>query len=168
MHDASAIKKPLYSLLLATVCALPAIANADDESDIPPLRDLPADLDSFMSEEEGLPQANPETEALIREGLTLQEQILKTLQNIKSRETADAASKDIHNLAAALKAWGDTMMNRPVEDELIMGDYEINFLPKIRQNAAAIRREGERLYTYAYFGSVLLKEALIDLVRQTL
>lgn len=168
MHDASAIKKTIYSLAIATLCALPAMANEDNSSGIPPLRDLPDDLAGLITEDEALPQANPETEALIREGVALQEEILKALQSIKDRETADAAAKGIHNLAAALKAWGDTMMNLPVEDELIMGDYEINFLPKIRQNSAAIRREGERLYTYAYFGSALLKEALIDLVRQTM
>ena len=123
MHDASAIKKTIFSILIATACSLPAAANEDEESGIPPLRDLP---------------------------------------------DFDAAAKEIRNLAALLKAWGDTMIAHPVEDELVMGDYEVNYLPKIRQTSAEIRREGERLKTYGYFGSTLLKDALIDLVRQTL
>lgn len=167
MHDASAIKKTIFSILMATACALPAVANEDDESGIPPLRDLP-DFDAMVPEDEALPQPNPETEALIREGVALQDKILKTLQSIKDRSTADAAAKEIRNLAAALKAWGDKMIAHPVEDELIMGDYEVNFLPRIRQISAEIRREGERLNTYGYFGSTILKDALIDLVRQTL
>lgn len=167
MHDASAIKKTIFSILIATACALPAAANEDEESGIPPLRDLP-DFDAMLPEDEALPQPNPETEALIREGVDLQVKILKTLQSIKDRGTADAAAKEIRNLAALLKAWGDTMIAHPVEDELVMGDYEVNYLPKIRQTSAEIRREGERLKTYGYFGSTLLKDALIDLVRQTL
>lgn len=167
MHDASAIKKTIFSILIATACALPASANEDEESGIPPLRDLP-DFDAMLPEDEALPQPNPETEALIREGVELQVKILKTLQSVKDRGTADAAAKEIRNLAALLKAWGDTMIAHPVEDELVMGDYEVNYLPKIRQTSAEIRREGERLKTYGYFGSTLLKDALIDLVRQTL
>lgn len=167
------MKKPLLYLLTAALCAAPLYAEDEEDSGIPPLRDLP-DFDAPMpeadtatpAEEEPLPQINQETINLILKGIELQKQMLTTLRGITDRKTADASAREIRRLAAELRVWGASMDTRPIEDEIIMGDYEINFLPEIRQISVDIRREGERLSTYNYFGSKLLYESLIELVRQ--
>lgn len=159
------MKKPLFYLLTAALCAAPLYAEDEEDSGIPPLRDLP-DFDAPMPEAEPLPQINQETINLIIKGIELQKQMLTTLRSITDRKTADASAREIRRLAAELRVWGASMDTRPIEDEIIMGDYEINFLPEIRQTSVDIRREGERLSTYNYFGSKLLYESLIELVRQ--
>lgn len=159
------MKKPLFYLLTAALCAAPLYAEDEEDSGIPPLRDLP-DFDAPMPEAEPLPQINQETINLIIKGIELQKQMLTTLRGITDRKTADASAREIRRLAAELRVWGASMDTRPIEDEIIMGDYEINFLPEIRQTSVDIRREGERLSTYNYFGSKLLYESLIELVRQ--
>ncbi len=171
MYDATAIKKPILALLTAAVCLVPmqAAAEEDDESRIPPLRDLP-DFDATIPEEEPIPQPNQETISLIREGISLQTEVLETLRSIKDRESADAASEKLSRLAADLNRWGKTMDNRAQElgeEEEIVNEYEVNFLPTIRNISAEIRREGERLMTYGYFDSEKLKKALRELVIQT-
>lgn len=170
MHDASAIITGRTLPLLLTLWAILPVAA--DDSGIPPLRDLP-DFDAMppsdtevQPAQETLPQANEETIRLIGKGIELQRELLTRLRNITDRQSADAASRDIRRIAADLKVWGATLDARPVEDEMIMSDYEVNFLPEIRQNSAEIRREGERLSTYGYFSSKLLYESLTELVRQ--
>ena len=167
------MKKPLLPLLLCSLCVVPLYAQEDD-SGIPPLRDLPdfdaewvpQDTTPAAEEEPALPEPNQETINLILKGVSLQREMLATLRNITDRKTADTASREIRRIAADLKVWGATLDARPVEDEIIMGDYEVNFLPEIRQISAEIRREGERLGTYGYFGSKLLYESLTELIRQ--
>ncbi len=167
------MNKMLFQLLLCSLCVTPLSAQEED-SDIPPLRDLPdfdaewvpEDTTPAVEEEPALPEPNQETINLILKGLALQKEMLTTLRSITDRKTADSASRDIRRIAADLKVWGATLDARPVEDEIIMGDYEVNFLPEIRQISAEIRREGERLGTYGYFGSKLLYESLTELIRQ--
>lgn len=174
MHDASAMKTSFFSLLLCVLCLSPLHAQeAESDSGIPPLRDLP-DFDAewipedtaTTEEEPALPEPNQETINLILKGISLQKEMLGALRSITDRKTADAASREIRRIAADLKVWGATLDARPIEDEIIMGDYEVNFLPEIRQISADIRREGERLGTYSYFGSKLLYESLTELIRQ--
>lgn len=158
-------------ILFAALGILPLYAE-DDDSGIPPLRDLP-DFDAIGTpdaeiapQEEQIPQPNAQTIALISKGLELQKELLAKLRNISDRKSADAASRDIRKIAADLKVWGATLDAHPVEDEMIMSDYEVNFLPQIREVSVEIRREGERLSTYGYFSSRLLYESLTELVRQ--
>ena len=88
------------------------------------------------------------------------------MQSIKDRKTADSAARDILKLATDLKIWGSKLDARPLEDETIMEDYERNLLPEIRRISNEIKKESERIATYGYFGSQLLYESLVELVRQ--
>lgn len=163
--------KSFFPLLLLGLFSTPIFAD-DSASDIPPLRDLPdfdaewVPDDTAPAVEEALPQPNQETINLILKGIALQKELLGLLQGITDRKTADSTSREIRRVAADLKVWGTMLDARPIEDEIIMGDYEVNFLPEIREISANIRREGERLSTYRYFSSKLLYESLIELIRQ--
>ena len=174
MYDASAMKRThQYMLLFCAACAIGTVAATEEDGGVPPLRDLP-DFDSISTEEtntaeeeiSAFPDPNTETLALIQNGIQLQIEVLKTLQSIKDRKTADSAARDILKLATDLKIWGSKLDARPLEDETIMEDYERNLLPEIRRISNEIKKESERIATYGYFGSQLLYESLVELVRQ--
>lgn len=175
MHDASAVIRRFTHLAAALCGAVCCVAAAQDEdSGIPPLRDLPpleGDIPQLgdAGTEETLPAAptqNAETVELIRKGIFLQKELLEVLRSITDKTTADAASKHILRLATDLRVWGAALDTRPMEDEIIMGEYEREYLPLIDQFNREIRKESERLLTYRYFESTRLAQALVELVRQ--
>lgn len=175
MHDASAVIRRLLRLAAAGLCGAVCCAGAteEDESGIPPLRDLPpleGDIPQFGDEEvvdvPAAPTQNEETMELIRKGILLQKELLTVLRSITDKATADSAAKNILRLATDLRVWGTKLDARPVEDEVIMGEYERKFMPTIDQLNREIRQESERLLTYQFFGSVRLEQALVELVRQ--
>ena len=162
-----------YLILLCSACAIGTASATEEDGGVPPLRDMP-DFDAISTEDAAttdvdapaFPEPNTETLALIQNGIQLQIEVLKTLQSIKDRKTADTAARELLKLATELKMWGSKLDARPLEDETIMEDYDRNFLPEIRRISAEIKKESERIATYGYFGSQLLYESLVELVRQ--
>lgn len=175
MHDASAVIRRLTHLTAATLCGLAccAVATEEEDSGIPPLRDLPpleGDIPQLGDDAEvtlpAAPTQNAETIEIIRRGILLQKELLTVLRGITDKQTADNAAKNILRLATDLRVWGATLDARPVEDEVVMGEYEREYLPLIDQLNREIRQESERLLTYRYFESTRLAQSLVELVRQ--
>ena len=159
----------------ATLCGAVCCAGATEEEDsgIPPLRDLPpleGDIpqlgDGADTVLPAAPTQNTETIEIIRKGILLQQELLTVLRGITDKQTADNSAKNILRLASDLRVWGATLDARPVEDEVVMGEYEREYLPVIDQLNREIRKESERLLTYRYFESSRLAQALVELVRQ--
>jgi hypothetical protein len=175
MHDASAVIRRLLRLAATGLCGAVCCAGAteEDDSGIPPLRDLPpleGDIPQLGDEEPtavpAAPTQNQETLQLISKGIVLQKELLGVLRGITDKKSADNAAKKILRLASDLRVWGAALDARPVEDEVVMGEYERKFMPTIDQLNREIRQESERLLTYQFFGSVRLEQALVELVRQ--
>ncbi len=173
MHDATVLIRRHAHLVAMVLCCtvFPAFAE-DEESGIPPLRDLPpleGDIpqpEATIPEEPTAPVQNAETIAVIRKGIVQQKSLLDVLRSITDRTTADAAAKQILRIASDLRVWGAELDSRAPEDEVVMGEYEREYLPIIEQLNREIRKESERILTYRFFGSARLYEALIELVRQ--
>lgn len=174
MYDASVLTaKRLHAAAALVACALlaqPLYAEQGEETGIPPLRDLP-DFDTAWTEEDvsdiPMPEKNPQTVKLIKRGITLQRQVLQVLVNIKNKESADAAANIITDLTTELRRWGTEMEQLAPEDATIIDEYRREHMGEIRLLSDTIRKEGERLNTYNYFGSDELKNELKEMVKNT-
>lgn len=174
MYDVAILRAvPLRQITVLCVAALalqPWCATAAEDPDIPPLRDLP-DFDSEWTGEEvadlPLPEKNPQTVKLIKRGIALQRQLLQILLGIKDKATADTASKSITTLTTELRRWGMEMEHLPQEDAMIIDEYRREHMGEIKLLTDTIRKEGERLATYSYFGSDDLKNELKEMVKNT-
>ncbi len=174
MYDAAILRaaslRALAALSLGALAMQPLCATATDDPDIPPLRDLP-DFDSEWTDENvadlPMPEKNPQTVKCIKRGIALQRQLLQIMLSIKDKTTADTAAKAITALTTELRRWGMEMEHLPQEDAMIIDEYRRDHLGEIKLLSDTIRKEGERLATYGYFGSDDLKNELKEMVKNT-
>lgn len=174
MYDAAILRaaslRRLAALSIGALTMQPLCTTAAEDPDIPPLRDLP-DLDSEWTDEEiadiPMPEKNPQTVKLIKRGIALQRQLLHILLSIKDKTSADTAAKAIAALTTELRRWGMEMEHLPQEDSIIIDEYRREHMGEIKLLSDTIRKEGERLSTYSYFGSDELKNELKEMVKNT-
>lgn len=121
----------------------------------------------------------PETEAPIalreKHTLSLQEQRIRvgiitlgklhqTLSAIQDKASAEAAVAPVLRAGEELRAWAQTFTTLPPLSEEEQAHYEERYLPIIRKLNRQIKRQGERLASAEYYGSMNLAGALVRIV----
>ncbi|MFI3243036.1 MAG: hypothetical protein R3Y56_02140 [Akkermansia sp.] len=106
----------------------------------------------------------PPTEAHIRSGIILLNDLNQCLAGIDSQEKANNAVAKVLEIQMKLTQWGQGFNALPTENADIIAQYDKYYLPIIEQINAALMVQSQRLSAAAYYQSSSLGAALINLV----
>lgn len=106
----------------------------------------------------------PLQEQRIRMGIVTLGKLNQTLSAINDKDSAEAAVAPVLRAGEELRIWAQTFTTLPPLSEGEQALYEERYLPIIRRLNRQIKRQGERLASAEYYGSINLAGALVRIV----
>lgn len=106
----------------------------------------------------------PLQEQRIRMGIITLGKLNQTLSGISDKDSAEAAVASVLRAGEELRIWAQTFTTLPPLSEEEQSLYEERYLPIVRRLNRQIKRQGERLASAEYYGSMNLAGALVRIV----
>lgn len=127
---------------------------------------LPVSAQTAASPPVAVPEeANiPLQEQRIRMGIITLGKLHQTLSGISDKDSAEAAVASVLRAGEELRIWAQTFTTLPPLSEAEQSLYEERYLPIVRRLNRQIKRQGERLASAEYYGSMNLAGALVRIV----
>lgn len=111
--------------------------------------------------------AGETTEALMKRGLRLLEQLCEVLSTVTDKSTADRAASQIYKISAEYQNWGRQVSIRPPLSEEERQAMEAAYLPAFKTANERLEAVGQQLSAARYYSSRELVQALALLVQET-